>query len=56
MDIEKQIEELLLEIKQVKDPLFIKAIKSMLIYHKKVTQPKWWEALSEEEKQKLIYG
>ncbi len=41
MNIEKEIEELIIEIREIKDPLFIKAIKNMLVYHKKVTQQEW---------------
>lgn len=53
MDVDKEIEALLIEIKNIKDPIFIKAIKSMFVYHKKVTQPEWWNALTEEEKQRF---
>jgi len=56
MDIEKEIEALIVEIENIDDPVFIKAIKGMLVYHKKATQPEWWNGLSEEKKQKLIYG
>ncbi len=56
MDIEKEIEALNTEIGKIEDPVFIKAIKGMLVYHKKSRQPEWWDTLSEEEKQKLVYG
>ena len=52
MDIKKEIIELQKELDNVKDPIFIKAIKSLLVYRKKMEQPDWWNALSESEKKR----
>lgn len=54
MDIKKELIELQKELDNVKDPIFIKAIKSLLVYRKKMEQPDWWNALSESEKKDII--
>ncbi|GGX16362.1 hypothetical protein [Aquimarina muelleri] len=53
MDVKKEIVAIQEEINTIKDPLFIKAIKNMLVYRKKMVQPEWWNTLTEEEKQKF---
>ena len=53
MEIKKEIAAIQEEIKTIRDPLFIKAIKNILVYRKKMVQPEWWNALTEEEKQKF---
>lgn len=56
MDIKQEIDLIIREIEEIKDPNLIFAIKNILIYHKKNQQPEWWKSLTEEEKQKLTYG
>ncbi|WP_029489516.1 hypothetical protein [Aquimarina agarivorans] len=56
MDIQQEIDSIIEEIKEIRDPNFILAIKNLLIYHKKMQQPEWWKSLKEEEKQELTYG
>ena len=53
MDVKKEIKAIQEEISTIKDPLFIKVIKSILVYRKKMVQPDWWNTLTEEEKQKF---
>lgn len=53
MDIKNEIVTIQKEISTIKDPLLIKAIKSILVYRKKMEQPDWWNRLTEEEKQKF---
>jgi len=53
MDVKKEIVAIQEEISTIKDPLFIKTIKSILVYRKKMAQPDWWNTLTEEEKQKF---
>ncbi|MFW5804195.1 MAG: hypothetical protein ACOCWG_03070 [bacterium] len=44
------------EVSKVKDPEFIKALKSMLKYRAKQVQKDWWNEISNEEKAEIKQG
>lgn len=56
MNVQTEINWIVSEVLKVRDPEFIKALKSMLKYREKHVEKDWWNEISKEEKSEIEQG